>query len=384
MKHAKLSPSSSHRWLVCPGSVEANASKKHTQSSYALEGTSAHALLELCLRLDDEPTRYLGCILEEGHMPITEDMADGVGYALDYVKSYLTNNPKARVLPEQPVKYGKSIGTSDTNAFGTSDIIIDNYPVELVALDYKHGVGISVSVKANTQLRLYSLGMRQARGGYRRYRQVVVQPRLPKRKPVQEATMTDTQLVQWVDVVVRPVVPIALASDAPRLAGDHCRYCAADGRCPAQYQMVQAAAQKDFKVKDPKQLTPAQVANLLGLLKTIEQIGNAVKAHAIEQVHAGVVIPGYEADWTNARRVWTDEEQANTLLAKLGLATKERYSVNLLSPAQAEDALKAKKLWPKKPRGSAAEDFTSPFQPVLGYTDRKPTITKASEGSPEP
>lgn len=317
-------------------------------------------------------------------MPITEDMADGVGYALDYIKSYLANNPNARVLPEHEVKYGKQIGTLDSNAFGHSDVIIDNYPTELVAIDYKHGIGISVSVKENTQLRLYSVGMRQERGSYRRYRQVVVQPRLPKRKPVQEASMTDAQLVKWVDTVVRPVVPIALGKDAPRTAGSHCRYCAADGRCVAQYAMVQAAAQKEFKVKDPKRLTPAQVASLLGLLKTIEQIGAAVKAHAIEQVHAGVVIPGYEADWTNARRVWTDEEQANALLAKLGLETKERYSVNLLSPAQAEDALKAKKLWPKKPRGSAAEDFKNPFQPVLGYTDRKPTISKASEGSPEP
>ena len=50
MKHAILSPSASHRWLVCPGSVEANIGKPWTQSVFALEGTSAHALLEVCLR----------------------------------------------------------------------------------------------------------------------------------------------------------------------------------------------------------------------------------------------------------------------------------------------------------------------------------------------
>jgi hypothetical protein len=180
-------------------------------------------------------------------MAIDEDMADGTGYALDYVRAYAANHPQARVLPEHPVKYGKTIGCTDAEAFGTSDVIIDNYPHELIALDYKHGVGIPVSVKDNTQLRLYLLGQRQLRGSYRRYRKVVVQPRLPKRKPVQEFSLTESELMDWTKKVVIPVVPVALSKTAPRVAGKHCRYCAADGNCDAQYNLVMAAAKKDFK-----------------------------------------------------------------------------------------------------------------------------------------
>lgn len=248
MKHAVLSPSASHRWLVCPGSVEANTNKPWTQSVHALEGASAHALLEVCLRLGCEPEEFLYCTLEPGHMPVDEGMTDGVGYALDYVHAYVANNPNTKVLVEHEVAFGAAIGATDEEGFGTSDIILDNYPKEVVVLDYKHGVGISVSVKDNSQLRLYSVGVREQRGRYQRYRNVVVQPRLAKRKPVQEApALTDTALKQWVDKVVRPVVPIALSKNAPRVAGSHCHYCVANGNCQAQYDLVMKKAQEEFK-----------------------------------------------------------------------------------------------------------------------------------------
>lgn len=248
MQHAKLSPSASHRWLVCPGSVEANVGKPWTQSVHALEGTSAHALLEVALRLGSAPEEFLGKVLEPGHMPVDEGMTDGVGYAIDYVEAYVANNPHTEVLLEHKVLFGKAIGATDDLGFGTSDIILDNYPIESVVLDYKHGVGISVSVKENSQLLLYQVGMRAQRGRYRRYRNVVVQPRLAKRKPVQEApAITDSDLSNWVNKKVIPVVPVALNKNAIRVAGAHCRYCAADGNCQSQYELVMKKAKEEFK-----------------------------------------------------------------------------------------------------------------------------------------
>lgn len=378
MKHAKLSPSASHRWLVCPGSVEANATKGHESNVYALEGTSAHGLLEVCLVLGADPVSYLGAVLAPGHMPVDEGMADGVGYALDWIAAYVADNPRAKVLTEHTVRYGKAIGCADDLAFGTSDVIIDNHPKELVALDYKHGIGISVSVKDNSQLLLYLAGKRQERGRYQRYRKVVVQPRVPKRKPVQEASVTDVALTTWLEKEVKPVVPIALGKNAPRVAGSHCRYCHADGKCPAQFEAVQRAAQKEFKVADPKRLTPAQIAKALDLMAALAPIMESIKKHAVEQVHAGVTIPGYEKDYTNGQRSWTDEEKANDTLARLGLEKRERFAVALLSPAQAEKALRAKGKWPTKPRGAAAADFVaSPLDAVLTKSSGNPTIRKA-------
>jgi len=132
---------------------------------------------------------------------------------------------------------------------------------------------------------------------------------------------------------------------------------------------------------NPQSLTPKQIAKMLETFEVLDQIKDAVKARAIELVHKGVVIPGYEADFTTPRRMWSDEEQANELLEDLGLSKRDRYSVELLSPAQAEKALRKAGKWPKKPRGSAAEDFINPLRSVLSYTETKPTISKASKDS---
>lgn len=376
MKHAVLSASSSHRWIACPGSIAANATKERTENFYALEGTTAHGLLEVCLRIGGEPTSYVGKKLHAKHMVIDEAMADGVGYALDYVRAYMADNPKAHVYVEYQVHYGQQIGTDDDTAFGTSDIIIDNFPKEVVVIDYKHGIGISVSVKDNSQLRLYATGMRHQKGRYQRYRNVVVQPRVPKRKPVQEASLTDKELTKWLTDVVIPIVPVALGADAPRVAGDHCKYCAADGNCKAQFQKVQAMAAKEFKgaAADPKELTPAEMSELLNLLGTLSSIAEAVKKRAVAAVHAGVKIPGWRKCMTRSSRVWRDEEEANALLMGLGLEKKERFTVALLSPAKAEDALKAKGLWPKKQRG--VKEQMTPLDDVLAYTEGNPAIEK--------
>lgn len=129
-----------------------------------------------------------------------------------------------------------------------------------------------------------------------------------------------------------------------------------------------------------KGLTPVQIAKLLKVADEIQPIIDAVRERAIQLAHAGIDIPGYEADFTTPRRKWQDDDKANELLTKLGLTTKERYTVELLSPSQAEKVLRSKKLWPKLPRGSTAKK-PNPLASAVTYTDTKPTIRKASKDS---
>lgn len=122
----------------------------------------------------------------------------------------------------------------------------------------------------------------------------------------------------------------------------------------------------------PGALTPKQIGEMLQAYEGISKIMEAVKERAIALVHKGVTIPGYEADFTSPRRMWPDVKKAEKHLKKLGL--KEPFSEpELLSPAQAEKALRALGKWP---RGKAKEDFKDPLKPVLGYTDTKPTIQR--------
>lgn len=377
MDHAKLNASSGERWLACPGSVEANAHKGRRDNKYSLEGTSAHGLLEVCMLTGCPPEDFFGKTLKKGHMPVDQDMVDGVGHALDWVAGYCANHPNAHVYIERRVHYGESIGCDDDDAFGHPDIQIDNWPAELVTIDYKHGMGIAVSVKDNVQLRLYHVGKRQERDKrYRRYRSVVIQPRLRGRRPVQEHSYSDKEITDWLTKKVIPIVPVALGKNAPRVAGRHCRYCAASGNCPAQYQEVLRLASKEFSV-DPKALTPAQLGKLLDTFEFLDIVREAVNKRAVVAVHAGVDVPGWEKSWTSPHRAWTDEDKANALLTKLGLETKERYAVKLLTPAQAEAALKGKKLWPKKQRG--VEETFTPLDKVVMRPEPGPSIRRAAK-----
>ena len=42
--HARLSPSSSHRWMACPGSVRMEEGLPDPPSKHATEGSAAHLL----------------------------------------------------------------------------------------------------------------------------------------------------------------------------------------------------------------------------------------------------------------------------------------------------------------------------------------------------
>jgi hypothetical protein len=123
-------------------------------------------------------------------------------------------------------------------------------------------------------------------------------------------------------------------------------------------------------------ITAAQLGHLLDTIADLEKMFEAIKKSAKERAHAGELIPGWEKDFTTPHRAWEDEDEANTVLAALGLDKRARYTINLLSPAQAEEALKKAGKWPKRKRGSAEADFSDPFNGLLATREGNPTIKR--------
>lgn len=252
--HAVLSPSASERWINCPGSVAATAVLPvKPGNKYAAEGTAAHSLLEICLRLDQDPEEFIGLEVEEGWR-VTEEMAAAVGAAMDWVRETMAANPSLRLHTELRVKPGPLIGLHNGEYEGTLDIMLEDGRLCIVA-DYKHGSGVYVEVKNNTQLMSYAGGARERNGNaFFKYQMVIIQPRNYSNngRMVRSWNMTEGELVHWLMHTVKPSAHAALAPNAPRKAGAWCKWCGAGGSCRVYARYAAALATTEFaSVIDP-------------------------------------------------------------------------------------------------------------------------------------
>ena len=161
-QHSLLSPSASHRWLACPpsGRLHARLTERlgDQSSEFAAEGTKAHAVAELKLRLANGEINQFRHDAERkllGEIPKDMDMFTDVYVDTVLEKLYDARKlcPDARLFIEQKLDMTKWVPA----CYGTSDAVIvsDN---TLEVLDLKFGKGVPVSAVGNPQARLYALG----------------------------------------------------------------------------------------------------------------------------------------------------------------------------------------------------------------------------------
>lgn len=382
--HAVLSPSSSSRWLVCPGSVMANAAVTEADegNQASREGTIAHALLELCVLFGFKPQEFLGDhIMGEDMPPVAQHMIDGVEHMLDWIEEYVDfyGEKNVLVLPEHRVYIGSMIGVSDEVCNGTADLqIVHKNKSCLVTVDYKHGM-MPVDAENNSQMMLYTAGGIKEHGRFKEYKNIIVQPRAAKRRAIEEVTFGQSKLTKFLGQAGR-AAQAALMPNAPRVAGDHCRFCRAASNCQTYRQRARQVAADEFAPiaeLDPNEIPNEQLNEVLREAVILEQWIKSIKARALAYLQSGGTLDDYVVGFGTRKRVFQDEAAVIEWCQRHKLPVDVFMPRELLSPKGLENVLKKHGLFPRAKRGEQKPD--SPIAHLIGYTVPKAAIKPRKE-----
>lgn len=357
MPHANLSPSTAYRWLACPGSPRLCAKvPKRPTSIYAQEGTAAHKFAERCLRQYESPFKFKGQKItndDGSSFTVDQEMAEAVD---EYIKFASKIAPLGLVSEGHVTRGIETKVQACDEVWGTADLLVYNMKKQtLDVADYKHGRGVVVAADNNPQAMSYGLGallkLQSKNVPVAKVSMHIIQPRA-EGETVKTFSLTPEKLMQWRASVLLPGIRATQDKNAPLRTGDHCRFCDALPVCPQQAGEAMALAKVEFAgnslpvLPDPADLAPEQLVRIMELAEVISTWAGSVKAYAQERAEMGVPLPGYKLVAKRSVRAWVDEaEAAFSLELLLG---EDAYNRKLLSPAQAEKALKAAGANPKE------------------------------------
>ena len=362
--HAVLGASSAHRWLACTPSArlsEKLSSRFGEESSpYAKEGTKAHALAELKVRLafyeadgmsaakhakmtQEQQEAYLGInrfrfqALRDELGDIPKDMEQATDSYCDIVmEKYLSakeTDPSTQLYLEQRLDYSKWV----PSGFGTGDCLIVSDSM-LEVCDYKHGKGIPVHAVDNPQLRLYGLGAMDRFGklyDFPAVRMTIIQPRL---ESVSEETLSREALTQWAEKDVVEKAKMAWAGTGDYVPGEHCRFCAAKAICAAR--VAKALEMFQYGLESPGLIPDEQIPAILGVLDDAESWIQDIRAYAENQAIHGQVWPGYKlVRGKKPNRKWSDPEEVKAQLLRAGYPAGQFEETKLKPVGEIEKAL---------------------------------------------
>jgi hypothetical protein len=361
------------RRYCCPGSMKAEEGRPNTTSVYAKRGTDLHEVAAACLR--------------EGLSPFDVIPEDPEGAEL--VMAYLIEVQSAhdRLGGTLHVEQAFELAALSELYWGTADAVILSPPTLYVA-DFKTGRGHAVPVRrpdgrVNLQLGGYGLGaLHSLPAGLAHeitsIELVVVQPALG---PPQRTVMTVAEVPDLAADLLE-IAERALDPSAPRIAGDHCRFCRASGDCPALRERALAVARTEFGPRDltrpdPSRLSPTALASVLTEADLVDQWLSAIRAYAKSIADKGVEIPGWKLVDKRGRRVWADEEAA--AITMKGLLREDAFTHKLHSPTQIEKVLKSHKL-KKPPQWNTLVTLSDPGTALVPASDpRSPVGPRAIE-----
>ena len=343
----KLRASEAHRWTKCAASphlILKNQDKITRDSSvYADEGTLAHELAAEALILGYDAVEFPN-----------EEMAVHVLNYVAYVQSHIKPGGKLFVENQLAAHYDR-----EQRCF--VDALVVN-PDGFVVIDLKYGAGVSVSVEENDQLLIYgnaTLSFLESRwvtqpGPKSKVKLAIYQPRVRGEEAEREWILTLAELMKHGKRLEQRADYIredAYAHTKYSPSESTCQWCDAKAFCGAYARMQLEGipnGKKFFDKRAPawadtETLDDAKLVMVLERLPGLVKWGNSVKEYLENRLKDGQKIDGVKLVQSSPNRKWKDPKKAEKYLTK-HLDSDKVLVTELISPAQAEKELKARKV----------------------------------------
>lgn len=374
--HALLSPSAAHRWMNCAAAPRLEAKAPDNESSYAQEGTLAHAYCAKKLKsfmglptdAEEKEIAELNDTYHTGEMDEYTDTYKTI--VLEKFNAARTLTKDAQLLIETRLDFSEYV----PEAFGTSDTtIIADGCMEII--DFKYGKGVKVSAVDNPQMKIYALGAYVASSfeyNIDRVRMTIVQPRIDN---LSEFEMTVADLLEWAEKELRPKAEAAYKDNAEQKPGEWCQFCKVKCNCKALAAMCVTVADEN---PDPGLITAEKMGkDILPKLSIIKAWCSSVEEYALQQALGGVAYPGYKLVEGRSNRKITDSDAVAGLLAKEGYDQAE-----YMKPATLCGISDLEKLVGKKRFTALCSDYITKPQgkpTLVPSEDKRPAYNAASD-----
>lgn len=358
--------------MACPGSISLTEGLPDTSGPDALAGTLCHEVAERALVERWTPAAVQKALIAKKLDTSVLSLADATNTIMGYVGYVLARYDALCMLwgdENVQLLVEAKVTIEGEECYGTLDSAII-WPEGVEVIDLKTGSGHAVDCERNPQMLTYALGLRN--GGTLKHLAAdhalvitVVQPRRRDGRPAEDSWEGQISEIGLHAISVAGAISNARKPSPLFLAGDHCRWCKAKGKCPQQhaeaikgFEIIDA---KEQPITDPAFLTPTQMSQILDLLPTMKAWLKAVEARALAEPP-----PGWKLVQGKSNRKWS--EGAEKVLAKAG-NPEVFYERSLIGIT---DAVKQLKLLGMSKLES--ELFIKP--------DGKPTLARESDPRP--
>lgn len=357
VQHAKLSPSSSSRWIECPYSLHLEDLNpcKDNDNPASIRGTIIHWIGEELLAYD----RYFEIGQEytcsQGNIFILEeDMLNEAQNYKDYCLKIFDNHEESMLKVE--TKTDLTMLMNDT--FGTLDCLIFNMCDEtLHIIDLKTGRG-RVKAERNTQLMLYAYGIAyQLINDFLPVDKIslhIVQNNERAGDNNNTWLTTFDEIEEFIKTKVDPAISSYKNDDEPfhKVSNTTCQWCKVKTHCKyfikESIESVEGIEQFSIKEEKNDNFMPSnqdlEIAKLLKAHKLINDSVQQLEEHLKARVDNGVNIDGFYVAKGRKTTTWSDEfnddELQNTLGRWVKGGKKNTVNIKLKTPKQIQELFK--------------------------------------------